>query len=104
MAATHICRCQNTFLSTLSRICAYPNISISLKVYCPNGSCDIWLVEVKNDSLKKSSVRAPSEHTVQTIELTRNLEFENPDYIGIRINLSNVGDIVFVDDLSLTTQ
>lgn len=80
------------------------NISISLKVYCPNGSCDIWLVEVKNDSLKKSSVRAPSEHTVQTIELTRNLEFENPDYIGIRVNLLNVGDIVFVDDLSLTTQ
>lgn len=41
---------------------------------------------------------------VQTIELTRNMEFENPDYIGIRVNLLNVGDIVFVDDLSLTTQ
>lgn len=80
------------------------NISSSLKAYCPQGSCSIWLVEIKNDSIKRSSVTVPSANIVQTIELTRNLEFENPDYIGIRVNLVNAGDIVFIDDLFLTAQ
>lgn len=79
-------------------------ISCSLKVYCPNGSCDMWLVEVKNNEVKRSSVRVPSGNTVRTIELTRNLEFENPEYIGIRVNLISLGDIVFVDNLFLTAQ
>lgn len=59
---------------------------------------------MKNNELKRSSVRVYSENTVRTIELTRNLEFENPEYIGIRINLLSLGDTVFVDNLFLTTQ
>lgn len=76
-------------------------IIASLKVYCPNGSCKIRLAEMTNQTLVNSIVNVYPQETVQEISLAHDLTLETPTYIGIRIDLINLNDIVFVDELYL---